>query len=51
MWKKKQAYHELGDNFLTLDTLKPEKTADWLLKRLAKLGYTDTVTGFPSPAA
>ena len=49
MWKKKQAYHELGDNFL--DTLKPEKTADRLLKRLAKLGYAVTVTGFPSPAA
>jgi hypothetical protein len=49
MWKKKQAYHELGDNLL--DTLQPEKTADRLLKRLAKLGYTVAVTGFPSPAA
>ena len=49
MWKKKQAYHELGDNFL--DTLKPEKTADRLLKRLAKLGYTVIIKGFPSPAA
>jgi hypothetical protein len=49
MWKKRQPYHELGDNFL--DTLKPEKTAYRLFKRLAKLGYTLTVTGFPSPAA
>jgi len=49
MWKKKQAYQELGDNFL--DTLKPEKTAERLMKRLLKLGYTVTVTQFPSPAA
>src|SRR5262249_53122378 len=48
MWKKKQAYQELGDN---LDTLKPEKTAERLMKRLLKLGYTVTVTQFPSPAA
>jgi hypothetical protein len=48
MWKKKQPYHELGDNFF--DTLKPEKAADRLLKRLAKLGYTVTVTESPSPA-
>jgi transposase len=49
MWKKKQPYHELGDTFL--DKLKPEKTANRLLKRLAKLGYVVTVTEFPSPTA
>jgi hypothetical protein len=37
MWKNKQAYQEVGDVYL--DKIKPEKTANRLLKRLAKLGY------------
>jgi transposase len=49
MWKNKQLYHELGDTFL--DKLKPEKTANRLLKRLAKLGYIVTVTELPNPVA
>jgi hypothetical protein len=49
MWKNKQLYQELGDTFL--DKLKPEKTANRLLKRLAKLGYIVTVTELPNPVA
>jgi transposase len=49
MWKNKQPYQELGDTFL--DQLKPEKTANRLLKRLVKLGYIVTITEVPNPAA
>ena len=45
MWQNKQPYQELGDAYL--DKIKPEKTANRLLKRLAKLGYVVTVTQVP----
>jgi transposase len=49
MWKNKQPYQEVGDAYL--DKIKPEKTANRLLKRLAKLGYEVTVTQVPIPHA
>jgi hypothetical protein len=49
MWKNKQAYQEVGDAYL--DKIKPEKTANRLLKRLANLGYEVTVTQVPIPDA
>ena len=49
MWKNKEPYREVGDTYL--DKIKPEKTANRLLKRLAKLGYLVTVTQVPTPQA
>jgi transposase len=49
MWKNKQPYRELGDAYL--DKIQPEKTANRLIKRLAKLGYVVTVTQVPIPQA
>ena len=49
MWQNKQPYQELGDAYL--DKIQPEKTANRLLKRLAKLGYVVTVTQVPTPQA
>jgi transposase len=47
MLQNKEPYQELGDSYL--DKIKPEKTANRLLKRLAKLGYVVTVTQVPIP--
>jgi hypothetical protein len=49
MWRNKEPYREVGDAYL--DKIKPEKTANRLLKRLAKLGYLVTVTQVPTPQA
>ena len=49
MWKNKEPYEEVGDAYL--DRIKPEKTANRLLKRLAKLGYSVTVTQVLTPQA
>jgi len=49
MWKNNEPYREVGDAYL--DKIKPEKTANRLLKRLAKLGYLVTVTQVPTPQA
>jgi transposase len=45
MWKNRHPYEEVGDAHL--DKIKPEKTANRLLKRLAKLGYVVTLTQAP----
>ena len=45
MWKNKEPYREVGDAYL--DKIKPEKTANRLLKRLAKLGYVVTLIQAP----
>jgi transposase len=37
MLKKNEAYRELGENYF--DNIRPEKTADRLVRRLQKLGY------------
>jgi transposase len=49
MWRNKEPYRQVGDAYL--DKIKPEKTANRLLKRLAKLGYLVTVTQVPTPQA
>jgi len=45
MWKNRHPYEEGGDAHL--DKIKPEKTANRLLKRLAKFGYVVTLTQAP----
>jgi len=47
MWKNKQPYQEVGDAYM--DKIKPEKTANRLLKRLARLGYVVMVTQVSIP--